>query len=105
MAKAKRAARGSAQLAGRASKAQIDRFLRTAEMDGVKLVEFFPVGIPVPDGGWGVWHVRPGRVGTLIEAILKDRLAPGVKIFPKGIPWPEIFEVTFEVGAARTPGR
>ncbi len=103
MAKAKSKARGSARLPARVRKADIDRLLKSAQMDGVKLVEYFPIGIPAPDGGWGVWHVRPGRVGTLIEAILKNRLIPGVKVFPKGIPWPKIFEVTFEVGSGRTP--
>src|SRR6266700_6827777 len=101
MAKVKRKTRGSTQLPGRVRRADIDRLLRSAQMEGVKLVEYFPLGIPAPDGGWGVWHVRPGKVGTLIETILKDRLSPGVKIFPKGIPWPEIFEVSFEVGTAR----
>jgi hypothetical protein len=101
----KRKARGSKQLAARVRKADIDRLLKSANMDGVKLVEYFPIGIPAPDGGWGVWHVRPGRVGKLIETILDSRLSPGVKVFPKGIPWPEIFEVVFEVGSARTPMR
>jgi hypothetical protein len=49
--------------------------------------------------------VRPGRIGALLDAIFKNRVSPGVIIFPKGIPWPEIFEVTFEVGSARAPMR
>jgi hypothetical protein len=102
MAKAKRKSRGSGRLPGRVKRADIARLLKAAQMDGVKLVEFFPLGIPGPDGGWGVWHVRPDRVASLIERILKDRLTPGVKIFPKGIPWPEVFEVKFEVGSARS---
>ena len=88
MAKARRRARGSLKLPGRVRKADIDRLVKSAQMDGVKLVEYFPIGIPAPDGGWGVWHVSPGRVGSLIETILKNRLSPGIKVFPKGIPWP-----------------
>ena len=105
MAKVRGKARGSAQLSNRVRKADLDRLLKSAQMEGVKLVEFFPVGIPWPDGGWGVWHVRPGKVGTLMEAVLKGRLAPGVRVFPKGIPWPEVFEVAFEIGSARAPKR
>jgi hypothetical protein len=103
MAKTKRSVRGSAQLAGRVKRADLTRLLKSAQLEGVKLVEFFPIGIPAPDGGWGVWHVRPGRVGALLEAILKNRVTPGVTVFPKGIPRPDLFEVTFEVGSARTP--
>lgn len=101
--KAKRSVRGSTRLQGRVTKADIDRLLKSAQIEGVRLVEYFPKGIPAPDGSWGVWHVRPGRLGALLDTIFKNRVSPGVVIFPKGIPWPEIFEVTFELGTARTP--
>jgi hypothetical protein len=97
--------RGSSRLPARIRKADLDRLLKLGRINGVELVEFFPLGIPGPDGGWGVWHVKPSALESLLSKILKDKTLPAVKIFPKGIPWPEIFEVAFEVGSGRTPQR
>lgn len=71
------------------------------EHEGVELIEAFPIGIPVPDGGWGTWHVRPGALSGLIAALLQHRHVPGFWVFPKGIPRPDWFEVRFEAGSAR----
>lgn len=100
MAKAK--VRGSARLPARVTRADLDRILAAAQIEGVDLVDFFPYGIPAPDGGWGTWHASPGAVAGLINQLLRNRVVPAVTIFPKGIPVPDLFEVTFELGSART---
>ncbi len=102
MAKKTRKSRGSARLPRRVTKADLERILRVARINGVDLVEFFPLGIPAPDGGWGVWHAKPSAVSTLIEQLLRNNVVPAVKIFPLGIPVPDVFKVAFEVGSARS---
>jgi hypothetical protein len=75
--------------------------LANIKSEGTELLEFFPKGIPAPDGGWGVWRVTPQTLSDLIQQILKNRVVPGIHIFPKGIPVPDWFEVVFEAGSAR----
>lgn len=92
--------RGSDQVAHRWSERDLAELV-AFHHEGVKLVEYFPKGIPAPDGGWGTWHVQPGVLSALIEALLKSRTVPGIWIFPKGIPVPDLFEVGFVAGSAR----
>lgn len=92
--------RGSEVLKQRWTEDDLTRMLEQPH-DGVELVEFFPKGIPAPDGGWGTWRVKPEALTKLIETLVKERKVPGIRIFPKGIPRPDVFEVMFEAGSAR----
>lgn len=92
--------RGSELLKQRWSEADLIKVV-DLEHAGVELVEFFPKGIPAPDGGWGTWHVQPAVLPHLLETLIKNGLVPGIRIFPKGIPYPDVFEVMFEAGSAR----
>jgi len=69
---------------------------------GAKLVEFFPKGIPAPDGGWGTWQVNRDALAELIKKLLSADRIPGIHVFPKGIPFPDVFDVVFEAGSIRT---
>jgi hypothetical protein len=92
--------RGSTLLKQRYGEAELKELIEVGERHA-KLVDFFPIGIPAPDGGWGVWRVKPEIAHDLIRDLLKLHQVPGLRIFPKGIPFPEEFEVIFEAGAAR----
>ena len=72
------------------------------EHDGVSLVEFFPKGIPAPDGGWGTWEVKSASMIKFLEKLLHQQKIPGIRLFPKGIP-PVVdhFDVTFTAGSAQ----
>jgi hypothetical protein len=93
-------ARGSELLRERFNEKDVIQLLEL-EHDGVELVEYFPIGIPAPDGVWGWWHVKPDVLTDLINVLIRHRKIPGIIIFPKGIPVPELFEVRFEAGSAR----
>jgi hypothetical protein len=71
------------------------------EHDGVSLVEFFPKGIPAPDGGWGTWHVKSDSLLKFLEKLLRHEKIPGIRIFPKGIPVVDQFDVNFTAGSAQ----
>ena len=92
--------RGSDLLAAKWTEHDLEQLV-AVDNDGVKLVEYFPKGIPAPDGGWGTWHVKPDALATLIELLAQHKNVPGIWIFPKGIPRPELFEVGFAAGTAR----
>lgn len=92
--------KGSELLAHKWNERDLAKLL-DVEHDGVSLVEFFPKGIPAPDGGWGTWHVRPDALAKLIAELVKHEKLPGFWVFPKGIPGPEVFEVGFAAGSAR----
>ncbi|MCC8937760.1 hypothetical protein CI1B_73870 [Bradyrhizobium ivorense] len=93
--------RGSDLLAQRWTKQDLARLV-DIEHDGVNLVEFFPKGIPDPDGGWGTWHVKPDALLKFLGTLLNHDKIPGVWVFPKGLP-PVIegFDVGFQAGSAR----
>jgi hypothetical protein len=94
--------RGSDLLRQRYTEKDLSELLEsTAAVDGARLVDFFPKGIPDPEGGWGVWHVPKDRLNDLLASLLKVKSIPNIKIFPKGIPFPDMFEVVAEAGAQR----
>jgi hypothetical protein len=92
--------RGSDLLADTWTEQDLERLV-AADADGVKLVEYFPKGIPAPDGGWGTYHVKPDALAALIQSLTQHNNVPGIWIFPKGIPRPDLFEVGFAAGSAR----
>jgi hypothetical protein len=93
--------RGSELLARRWSKQDLTKLL-DIEHDGVSLVEFFPKGIPDPDGGWGTWHVRSDALVKFLEKLYgHGGVIPSVWVFPIGLGPPEGFNVGFQAGSAR----
>lgn len=79
----------------------MEKLLAVGDADGIDLVDFFPIGIPAPDGSWGVWHVKRNNLSALLERLTKLEHIPVFKVFPKGIPVPDMFEVVFEAGFQR----
>src|ERR1044071_1330454 len=82
--------RGSEMLKARVGARDIEKMIDAANIEGVSLVDFFPIGIPNPDGGWGVWHAAPGSVTKLIDVLIREQTVPNFRIFPKGIPVPDL---------------
>ena len=78
------APRGSDSLKHRYTERDLEELLQASAIDGVKLVDFFPKGIPASDSGWGVWHVPNDRVADLLANLLKLKTAPNIRLFPKG---------------------
>ena len=78
------APRGSDLLKHRYTERDLEELLQASAIDGVKLVDFFPKGIPASDSGWGVWHVPNDRVADLLANLLKLKAAPNIRLFPKG---------------------
>ena len=92
--------RGSELLKRRYTDEDLTALVEAAQaVEGVDLVEFFPLGIPGPDGGWGVWHVGRERISDLIAALIAQRHVPHFEVFPKGIPVVDAFEVRFRAGS------
>lgn len=95
------AQRGSDLLKHRYTERDLGELLEATAIDGVQLVDFFPKGIPAPDGGWGVWHVPRDRVADLLANLLNVKAVPNIKVFPIGIPFPDMFEVVAHAGSLR----
>jgi len=93
--------RGSDLLKHRFTEEDLAKVLDLGEIEGVQFVDFFPLGIPAPDGARGVWHTRPEVLLELLDRLVKLERVPVIKVFPKGIPYPEMFEVAFEAGSGR----
>jgi hypothetical protein len=65
-----------------------------------RLVDILCYGQPAPDVIAGTVQVSAGATGALIEALGKyDKARFNCEVFPRGIPWPEFFDVVF-----KTPG-
>ncbi|WP_432837810.1 hypothetical protein [Dactylosporangium sp. CA-092794] len=93
--------RGSELLKHRYTERDLEELITLGHQDGIDLVDFFPLGIPNPDGGWGVWRVRPEVLGGLIDRLIQLERVPNFKVFPKGIPSLDAFDVVFEAGSGR----
>jgi len=93
--------RGSDLLKNRYTEHDLEKLLAAGDVDGVDLVDFFPIGIPAPDGSWGVWQVKRDHLTVLLERLTKLEHIPVIKVFPKGIPYPDMFDVIFEAGSQR----
>jgi hypothetical protein len=77
------APRGSDLLKHRYTERDLEELLEASAIDGVKLVDFFPKGIPAPDGGWGVWHVSNDRVADLLANLLRLKAVPNIMASPR----------------------
>jgi len=72
---------------------------------GLKKFKVFPKGIPVVDGVRISGLVEASDANRILGEILSKtpRLA-AVVAFPYGIPWPEIFRLNIDIGAAAENG-
>jgi len=77
--------------------------IAVGERIGVKLTDFFPFGVPAFDGASGTWRVTPEQLPGLIEGLTQLKIVPNLKVFPKGLPSTEAYDVVFEAGSRRTP--
>jgi hypothetical protein len=93
--------RGSDLMKNQYTERDIETLLAVGDAEGINLVDFFPTGIPAPDGSWGVWHVKRENLGALLDRLTRLEHVPVFKVFPKGIPAADLFEVVFEAGSQR----
>jgi hypothetical protein len=93
--------RGSSHLRARYGEADLEELLAVGEDAGVQLLDLFPIGVPAFDGASGTWRVTVQQLPSLIERLIQLPVVPHVKVFPKGLPSTEIFDVVFQVGSRR----
>jgi hypothetical protein len=67
--------------------------------EGLERIKVFVKGIPVPEGLNLQAFVDAGRLSSILTRILMEtpRLQ-GVSVFPYGIPRPEVFQISVELG-------
>jgi hypothetical protein len=94
--------RGSELLTARYSEGDLEELLAAAEHTGIQLVDFFPIGVPAFDGGSGTWTVTPEQLPILIQRLTEVARPPRMKVFPKGLPAIDGYDVIFEVGSQRS---
>jgi hypothetical protein len=95
--------RGSAFLMAQYGEADLALLIAVGERIGVKLTDFFPFGVPAFDGASGTWRVTPEQLPDLIQGLTQLKIVPNLKVFPKGLPSTEAYDVVFEAGSRRTP--
>lgn len=95
--------RGSEYLTAQYTEAELALLIGVGERLGIKLTDFFPYGLPAFDGAMGTWRVTPEQLPDLIGELAKLEVIPNLKVFPKGLPSTEAFDVVFEAGSRRTP--
>lgn len=99
---AKVTARGSAKLPGRVvplTSADVRKVMNLARLEGVRLIDWTDHGTPRPELVSGTFHVSAGSVPRLVAEVLKfTAQRPRLRLFPRGIPFPDIFEVNVELG-------
>lgn len=89
--------RGSELLAKRWSKKELAALL-DVESDGVHLVEVLTRGTPNPDAVRGTWRVERDALPALIQVLIDKRMLPRLRVFPRGIIDPDVFDVEFDAG-------
>ena len=72
--------------------------------EGLERIKIFVKGIPVPEGLNLQAFVDAGRLSSILTRILMEtpRLQ-GVSVFPYGIPKPEVFQISVELGESGGP--
>lgn len=74
------------------------------EKAGVRIRKILDNGQPWPDEIVIEGDLPTDQVSTLVELMNLRRLAE-LRVFPKGIPWPDILNVHVRLGARDVPGR
>ncbi len=93
--------RGSELLKRRYTEEDLMALLAATALDGVTLVDFFPKGIPAPDGGWGVWRVGQDQLLDLLRSILKQVQIPHLRVFPKAFRSSMVSRLSSSLGLPR----
>lgn len=94
--------RGSSFLTAQYTEAELELLIGVGERLGIKLTDLFPFGVPAFDGATGTWRVTPEQLPDLIRELTQLEKIPNLKVFPKGLPATEAFDVVFEAGSRRT---
>jgi len=93
-----RRTRGSAKLPpGRSIRPKdLQKIIALTKRTGVRVVDWTILGQPTPDAVTGSLHVRPGQAPRVLAGLLKLKdLRPELRVFPRGIPRPDLFEIRF----------
>jgi hypothetical protein len=76
---------------------EVRELLKSLDVDGVELLEYFPIGIPAPEVIHGTIRVNPKKIGPLLERWLDLNVAwRKWEVFPIGIPVPDDLLIKFE---------
>ena len=105
MTKATQAERGSAKLLMERcdtrtfDDSDLKRLIAALDMDGIEIVDYFPQGIPAPHVLQGRLRVSSHALHSLIEQINSSESVywKMLEAFPNGIPFPDVWQVAFEV--------
>jgi hypothetical protein len=74
----------------------LKRIYSMAEIDGVKLIDWWWLGQPAPDVVGGTFQVDPSALGTIVSNLaLQNEVRLNLQIFPYGIVNPELVNVEF----------
>ena len=98
--------RGSAKLlreriggSGVVSESDLRTIADLADTDRITLARWWWKGQPDPDVITGTFDLPRDMVGDVIGQLLKTETPLELRIFPKGIPWPEDVLVSFSTPA------
>lgn len=81
-------------------KEELESVLALRDRRSVKLVDWTVFGQPGPDVFKGSFQVSPNAASSLISELLKlNEIRLQFRVFPLGIPFPDIFRIDFEAGA------
>ncbi len=70
------------------------------DRDDIRVTNINCFGQPNPDVVRGSFTAGAGTIGPVAKDLFAARTfkLKELKLFPKGIPWPEIFNIDFEIG-------
>lgn len=61
------------------------------ELDEIKILRWINRGTPVWDRVSAVFEVSAGNAGKFVDQLIRnEQLAPNIRVFPYGIPFPDI---------------
>lgn len=76
----------------------LELIARATKLDNVRLARWWWLGQPAPDFISGALELKRDQLGEVINSLLQTEVPLVVKVFPKGIPWPEEAILTFQSG-------
>ena len=81
----------------------VNDFLSFAKEKGIQLNDWCVLGQPNPDAISGSFQLSPRGAGKVLQALLNyEQIRFRVKIFPKGIPIPDILWAEIQAGDFRS---
>ena len=97
MAKSK--GRGSVKLFGTLPPSKAKAF--QSAMAGFRIVDWHELGKPTPEIISGAFAGKPGRVGSLVDRLMKIKEVREMDILINGTPKPDIAQVRFQMRVDR----